>query len=416
MSFTFFIARRYLFSRKSHHAINIISWISVLGVAVGTMALVCAMSVFNGFQDLVSTLYTSFDPELKVVPAKGHCFAADDSRVLQLRQLPGVQTVTAALEQQALVVKGGQQLVITLKGVEDNYLQHLDSARVFYGDGHHLQLQEAGDRQYGVPGYVLADKYLELQPAFSSDTTQLHLYVPRPGEKIARFDQDAFRHDSLLFAGQVFVVNQQKYDANYMLCSLPFVQQLCTMQGQVSQLDIKVAAGSSIDKVQQRASALLGSDFRVLNRREQQPEVFNIYNIEKLITFLLLAFILFVASFNIVGSLSMLMIDKKADVRTLRNLGCSEQQICRLFRLEGMMINVAGAVLGVLLGLALCWAQQTFGLIAMGEQEGDFIVNSYPVSVKWLDVVLVFLTVLLVGYLVTRIATRKKTIRKILNT
>jgi lipoprotein-releasing system permease protein len=393
MNFPFFIARRYLFSKKSHNAINIISGISVVGVAVATMALVCTLSVFNGFHDLVASLFTAFDPQLRITLAEGNTIAANDARLQQLRKLPCVAVYTPVMEGQAMVVTGGQQHMVTIMGVADNFSKQTRIEEILYGDGSFVL--HADVLEYGVPGLQLAAK-MGLSVDFSEP---LQVYAPKRGERMNMANPlSSLNHQELQSPGVVFQVQQNKYDANYIITSLGFAQKLFDQQGHISSAEIKLRKGTSLSQAKKEISTLLGEQFSVQDRYEQQDEVFRIMRIEKFISYLFLTFILLVACFNIIGSLSMLMIEKKLDVQTLRSLGATDRQICRIFMFEGRMISLAGAVTGLLLGLLLCWLQQEYGLITMGDSEGSFIVEAYPVSVHLGDLALIFLTVLLVGW------------------
>ena len=396
MNYELFIARRYLFAKKSHHAINIISGISVLGVAVATMAMVVTLSVFNGFQDLVADLFTAFDPELLVTPKDGQTISAKDPALLELKKSDVVEVYTPVLEGQALVVEGGKQQVVTIKGVADNITKQGHIEDILYGDGHFCL--HADILEYGVLGIQLAQQ-LGL-PAFFENPLQV--YAPKPGERVNIGNPlSSFNHDELQSPGVVFMVRQAKYDANYILTSHGFAQRIFDREGKVSSVELKLKNGSdaNVKKAKQQLQALLGERFKVQDRYEQQNDVFRVMRIEKLISYLFLSFILLVACFNIIGSLSMLMIDKKQDIQTLRSLGATDSQICTVFRLEGHIISLAGALLGLVLGGILCWVQQKYGLVTMGESEGSFIIETYPVSVYWTDIILILVTVLAVGWL-----------------
>lgn len=396
MNYELFIARRYLFAKKSHHAINIISGISVLGVAVATMAMVVTLSVFNGFQDLVADLFTAFDPELLVTPKDGQTISAKDSALLELKKSDAVEVYTPVLEGQALVVEGGKQQVVTIKGVADNITKQGHIEDILYGDGHFCL--HADILEYGVLGIQLAQQ-LGL-PAFFENPLQV--YAPKPGERVNIGNPlSSFNHDELQSPGVVFMVRQAKYDANYILTSLGFAQRIFDREGKVSSVELKLKDGSNsnVKKIQKQLQAQLGERFEIKNRYEQQNDVFRVMRIEKLISYVFLSFILLVACFNIIGSLSMLMIDKKQDIQTLRSLGANDSQICTVFRLEGHIISLAGALLGLVLGGVLCWVQQKYGLVTMGESEGSFIIETYPVSVYWTDIILILVTVLAVGWL-----------------
>lgn len=393
MNFPFYIARRYLFSKKSTHVINIISGISVVGVAVATMALVVTLSVFNGFHDLVASLLTSFDPQIEIVPTKGKTAPADDPILTKICNLPQVDVATESVEDQAMAIYKGRQAMIKVKGVEDNFseLSHIND--ILYGDGEFSL--HAANLQFGVVGIRLADNL-----GMTADWDgQLKIYAPkREGQLDLMNPTEGFVEDSVISPGVVFSVKQARYDRDYVLTSIPFARNLFGQQGMLSQLEIRLKPGSDLDAVKAEMQKIAGSKYRVLDRMEQQADTFKIMKIEKFIAYIFLTFILAVACFNIIGSLSMLIIDKKNDVVTLRNMGASDKQIVRIFLFEGRMISAIGAILGILVGLLLCWLQQVYGLVSLGRSSGSFIVDAYPVSVHPEDIIIIFITVLAVGF------------------
>lgn len=393
MNFPFYIARRYLFSKKSTHVINIISGISVVGVAVATMALVVTLSVFNGFHDLVASLLTSFDPQIEIVPTKGKTAPADDPILTKIRNLPQVDVATESVEDQAMAIYKGRQAMIKVKGVEDNFseLSHIND--ILYGDGEFSL--HAANLQFGVVGIRLADNL-----GMTADRDgQLKIYAPkREGQLDLMNPTEGFVEDSVISPGVVFSVKQARYDRDYVLTSIAFARNLFGQQGMLSQLEIRLKPGSDLDAVKAEMQKIAGSKYRVLDRMEQQADTFKIMKIEKFIAYIFLTFILAVACFNIIGSLSMLIIDKKNDVVTLRNMGASDKQIVRIFLFEGRMISAIGAILGILVGLLLCWLQQVYGLVSLGRSSGSFIVDAYPVSVHPEDIIIIFITVLAVGF------------------
>ena len=394
MNFPFFIARRYLFSKKSTHAINVISAISVIGVAVATMALVVTLSVFNGFHDMVASFFTSFDPQLKIVPMKGKTVAADDPRLAKVRQLDEVEVAMESVEDQALAVYQGRQAMVNIKGVEPSFeqLTHIDE--ILLGDGQ-FELR-AADMFYGIPGVRLAE---QLGTGYTYEEP-IKIYAPRrEGQLNMANPLDGLVEDELYSPGVIFNVKQSRYDKSYILTDIAFARRVFEQQGMLSALELRLKPGSNFDRVKSEIQAIVGEEFAVRDRFEQQDDTFKIMKIEKLIAYLFLTFILMVACFNIIGSLSMLIIDKKDDVVTLRNLGASDRQIVRIFLFEGRMISAIGAVIGIGIGLLLCWAQQTYGIVKLGSSSGSFIINAYPVSVHPEDVVLIFVTVLVVGFL-----------------
>lgn len=403
MNFPFFIARRYVFSKKSTNAINVISAISVVGVAVGTMALVIVLSVFNGFHDLVASFFTNFDPQIELVPTQGKTAPADDPVLDQIRKMPEVSVHTDVLEDQGLAVYGDRQQMVTVMGVDDNFTQLTNIGDILYGDGE-FSLQ-AANLFYAIPGIRLAQD-MGLGARFEG---YLKLYAPvRRGQITELADpSEGFVVDSLISPGVVFAVNQAKYDRDHIICSIGFARRLFDQDGMLSSLQIRLKPGSDLGAVKKQMRKIVGSKYKVLDRFEQQSDTFNIMQIEKVLAYVFLTFILMVACFNIISSLSMLIIDKKADAATLRNLGATDKQIRSIFLFEGRIISAIGAVVGILLGLLLCWLQQEFGLVHMGDSAGSFVVNAYPVSVHYDDVAIVFVTVLLIGWAAAWIPTRK---------
>lgn len=394
LNLPFFIARRYLFSKKSTNAINVISIISMVGVAVATMALVIVLSVFNGFHDLVASFFTNFDPQLEVVPVKGKVAAADDAVFMKIRQLPEVDMVSECVQDQALAFYNGQQAMVNIMGVDDNFARMTRIQKILYGDGD-FSLQ-AANLEYGVPGIRLAQT-LGMGARWDGF---LKIYAPQREGQLTDMASpaDGFVTDSLISPGVVFAVNQAKYDRDYLITSIAFARRLFFRQGMVSKLMVKLKPGTDLDAAKRKIKNLAEGRFNVLDRFEQHADTFRIMQVEKVLAYLFLSFILVVACFNIIGSLSMLIIEKKKDVQTLRNLGATDRTLTRVFLFEGRMISALGAVVGILLGLLLCWLQQEFGLVPMGDSSGTFVVNAYPMSVHYSDVLIVFITVLAVGW------------------
>ena len=374
MSFPFYIARHYLFSKKSTHAINVISLISVIGVAVATMALVVVLSGFNGFSDLVASFFTNFDPQLKVEASKGKTIAADNPLLHKIKTLPSIEVATECVADQALATYQGKQIMVTVKGVAENFDSLTNISHILIGDGT-FKLNIA-NLDYGILGIGVAQ---QLNTGIDWKN-YLHIYAPqRKGQYDASNPMNAFVADSLLSPKSIF--------------------QVFNRQGEITSLELRLKAGEDIDKVKGEIEHIVGNQLVVKDRYEQQADTFNIMRIEKLFAYAFLTFILMVACFNIIGSLSMLMIDKKNDVQTLRNLGASDKQINQVFLFEGRMISAAGAIIGIAVGLFLCWLQQTYGLVKLGNQAGNFVVNAYPISVHPWDIVAIFATVIVVGWI-----------------
>ena len=396
MNLSFYIAKRYLFSKKSHNAINVISGVSVCGVALATLALVCTLSVFNGFQDLVATFFTAFDPELKITAASGKVFDAYDERIEKLRKLSEIEVFSESLEDNAMVQYNGKQAMVVIKGVEDNFNQLTAIDSILYGRGEMVLYDEIVD--FAIPGVeltsILGTGIRFLDP--------LEVYAPKRGTQInVANPASSFNVSYLHSSGLVFAVNQQKYDASYIITSLKFARDLFQYDTQVSSIELKMKEGVDTDAFAHKIGGILGNDFVVQNRYEQQADTFRIMQVEKLISYVFLTFILLVACFNVIGSLSMLIIEKKNDVVTLRGLGADDRLISRIFLFEGCLISFLGALVGVVLGLTLCLVQQEFGILPLGSgaNAGAFVVDAYPVSVHWQDVLLILVTVLVIGFL-----------------
>lgn len=393
MSLASTIARRYLFAKKSTNAINIISGISVIGVVVATMALIIVLSVFNGFHDLVASFLTAFDPQIEITPAKGKSAPADDPLLLKIKELPQVDVSTECVEDQALAVFNGRQKMVRIKGVEDNFQYLTNIKSILYGDGEFTL--HAADLEYGIPGIRVATD-MGLGAYWNG---YLKIYAPqREGQLDMMNPESAFAVDSLMATGCVFSVKQAKYDKQYILTSIAFARRLFYRQGEITSLSLRLKPGNDIDKVKDEVKKIVGDKYKVKDRFEQQEDTFRIMQIEKILAYVFLTFILVIACFNIIGSLSMLIIDKKDDVATLRHLGASDSLIQRIFLIEGSLISIVGAFIGTGLGLLICLLQQELGLVKMGSSSGSFVVDAYPLSVHYSDVTIVFFTVIIIGF------------------
>lgn len=391
MNLSFYIARRYLFSKKSHNAINIISMVSVCGVIVATIALVCALSVYNGFNDLVASLFSNFDPELKVTPRKGKVFDPDAPEVQEMKKLPGIASFSEVLQDNALIRYGDRQGVAMLKGVDENYerLTRIDSILI---DGTFRLKDEIVS--YANAGIGLAFS-LGINAGFVSP---MEIYAPKRDERVNMANPASSFNMEYAYIGSVFRTDQQVYDDSYLIVPLSLARSLFDYEREVSAIELKVS-GRDVDGVKKEVRRVLGDAYVVQDRFEQQEASFKMMQVEKWMTFLILTFILAIALFNVVGSLSMLMIEKQDDARTLRNMGADDGLIRWIFLFEGWMISGLGALIGIVIGVALCLLQQTFGFIQLGEASGTFIIDAYPVRVVPSDILAVFLTVVAIGFL-----------------
>lgn len=392
MNLPFYIARRYLFAKKSHNAINIISTVSVCGVVVATVAMVCTLSVYNGFKGLTTTLFSIFDPELKITSAAGKVFTPEGEAFTAVKALPDVALYSCSLEENALVRYGDRQEVAILKGV-DTVFQRIADIDTAIIDGE-FRLEE-GDTRYGVLGIGLSYA-LGVNAAFAHP---IELFMPKRNETVNLANPAASAHVEYVYIGGIYRINQTVYDEGFMLVPLHLLREMLDYENEVSAIEIKTAVGANIETVKKKICSLLGNDYIVQDRFEQQQATFKMVQIEKWVTFLMLCFILIMSLFNVLGSLAILMIEKEEDILKLRSLGADNNLINRIFLFEGWMISLFGAVLGVLIGLGLCFVQQRYGLIALGSAAGAFIVDAYPVEVEWSDVIVIFLTVVSTGLL-----------------
>lgn len=390
MNLPFYIARRYLFSKKSHNAINIISMVCVCGVVVATIAVVCALSVYNGFNDLVAGMFSSFDPELKISPRTGKVFDPTTAEFQKVKQLPDIAWFGEVLQDNALVRYHDRQDIAVIKGVDENF-SHLTLIDSILIDGSFILKDEVAD--YATLGVGLSAK-LGAKPGFASP---LEIYVPKRDEKVNLSNPASSFNQEYAYIGGVFLINQQVYDEGYMILPISLVRQLLKYDKEVSSIELKLADGVDISSAKKQIKVLLGDRFIVQDRYEQQEASFKMMQVEKWMTFLILSFILAIALFNVVGSLSMLMIEKKDDVRTLQNMGADDKLVRRIFLFEGWMISGFGAVIGIMIGLVLCLLQQHFGFIKLGQTAGAFVIDAYPVRVVFTDLLVAFITVAAIG-------------------
>lgn len=398
MNLSFYIAKRYLLGKKSQNAINIISGISILGITTGTMALVIVLSVFNGFDSVVKTLFNTFDPELEISATEGKTFVPDPHTSQSILDLPGVAAMSEVLEENVLLLYNDRQHIATIKGVDEAYqdVTGLDTM-VFEGT---MKLKDQ-NREYAVVGqgvaYMLGVGLSFIDPlwVYTIDR-KAKINMSNPEESIRR---------DFLYPSGIFIV-ESDIDSRYVFTDLDFVRELLSYPKEVSFLELRLNPEFPPDQVQEEIAELLGDGFQVKNREQQNELFYRVMRSEKWAIFLILTFILIIASFNIIGSLSMLIIDKKKDILTLRNMGASNSLIEKIFLVEGWLISAIGSISGLLLGTTISWIQQRFGLIKL-TGSGSFIIDSYPVHIEAVDILLIWITVLLIGFFAARYPVRQ---------
>ena len=402
MNFPLFIAKRYLFKKKSINIVNIISYVSLFGITIGTASLVLMLSVFNGFEDLILDMYNSFDPHLKITKNKGKTFHSEDIKHL-LNNKKEILYFAEVLEEKVLLKNGEKEYIATVKGVSKYYreMTNLDSLIV---EGKYFENFKSSN--VALVGQGLA---FHLSIGVNNIFEQLKVFVPDRGNKTLLNPSTAFKISSVMPTG-IFSL-QTDYDSKYIITPITFLQQLINKE-EISAIEIKLVNKNIMLKMQELLQSELGVEFIVQNQLEQHKFLYKILNSEKLAVFLILVFILLVATFNIIGSLSMLMLDKKKDIQILWNLGAKQKSIQKIFFNEGILLIIIGSILGIFLGLLLAYLQMRFKLIGMGE--GNFIIDSYPVAIHYTDLILVELTVLVIGIIASWYPSRIL-VRKLIN-
>ena len=384
------IALRYLVAKKKQNAINIVSGVSCMAVAVVTAAMICVLSVMNGFADKIEEMFSQFDPELRIVPSSGKTLVLSDS-LLNVLHEQDIDIIAPTIEETALVEFRGKQVPAILKGVDTTYreLTHID--RIIF-DGDFAVWDGAFERC--VMGLGLANT-LGIGARFISP---IHLYAPKRVGRVNMLRPDENFHQAGLFIAGIFAVNQAKYDDQYMLVSLPLTRELFEYgEQEATAVELRLKPGASLRRTQKSLQSKLGSNYTILNRYEQQEDFFRIQMVEKWLTALLLVFILLIATLNSISSLSMLILDKKEDIRILNTLGADEAMIRRLFLIEGWLISAFGALFGTLLGLLVCGIQQHWGILRLGNG-ANYVLSAYPVHIMASDILLVLAVVLLLGW------------------
>jgi lipoprotein-releasing system permease protein len=388
MKLSLYIAKRYLFAKKSRNAINVISAISVAGVTVGTMALITILSVFNGLEEMVKTIFSTSDPEIRITPVKGKVFSPDTLMLTRLSAVDGVEVYAETLEETALLRYDERQYIATVKGVSMNYAQvtQLDTA-MWDGD---FTLKGENGRPYAVAGLGVAN-FLGMRLNFVSPLT---IYMPDRTARLSTNPDNAFTRKYIFLSG-IFAV-EQEFDSKYVFLPIDFARELLDYTDEVSSIEVKIKPGSDEKKTQKAIKEVVGDSFLVQNRYEQQEMFYRVMKAERLAIYVILTFILIIASFNIIGSLTMLMIEKERDIDILRSLGADNRLIKKIFIYEGWMISFIGTIIGLIIGALLCAAQEHFGIVKLAGE--SLLIDAYPVRMKIIDFFIVAGTVLAIGY------------------
>lgn len=402
--FSLRVALRYLFSKKTHNAVNIISLISVVGVAIATMAIVCVLSVFNGFEDVAARSLSRFDPQLKITPLKGKVISNADSLALIINNIDGVKKALPSIEEQAFAITNNKQMPVNIKAVANDYAQVYDiDSTIIDGD---FMLKD-NDCSYTTISVGAAIK-LQTRPNIYD---YLCVYVPTRTGKINPANPiTAFCVDSLIISG-VFQVNQPEYDADHIIIPLENARTLLEYTTEASAIDISINDNHNISDIALKIAAIIGNEYSIKDRHAQQEQSFKMISIEKWITFLMLAFILVIASFNIISTLSMLVIEKDDNIVTFNALGATRKMITRIFMIEGWLISTVGGVFGIIIGVGLCLAQQWGNFIKLNGDPSQLVIDAYPVRVEFTDLFVVLALVVIVGFItsqITSIFTRQR--------
>ncbi|GAA4309805.1 ABC transporter permease [Nibribacter koreensis] len=397
MNVALFIAKRYFFTKKKRNIINIISIIAMIGVGVGTMALIVVLSVFNGLEDLIRSLYGKFDPEIKITSVEGKSFETDAAFLERIRKTPGVVLLTEVIEDNALLRYNDRQMVVKVKGVSDNYHKQnqIDSAIV---DGDHRL--KRGEQQYALIGRGVQYQ-LSIRP--ENPFSPLQFMYPKAGKKVTLNPENAFRQLGIQ-AGGVFAIERQ-YDDQYVFVPLDFAQELLGYENKRTALEVKADSPGNIDKVKNALQEKLGPAFQVQNSEEQHVSLLRAVKVEKLFVFVTFTFVLLIASINIFFSLSMLVLDKQKDIAILASMGADPGTIRKIFLLEGAIVAFTGAVVGLVIGGGICWAQQTFGIVSMGMTTS--VVEAYPVLMRVEDFLFTAAAIIVITLLVSIRPARK---------
>jgi len=393
MHLPFFIAKRYLISKKSHNLINVISIISVVGLLVGTMALIVVLSVFNGFEDVIKSLYFTFDADLQISPVKGKTIHYKTFPHAKISELEGVRGISEIVEEDALLKYSNKQYIARIKGVSASFV---DLSRIDTMVVNGAFILKEGNSSFAVVGAGVAWS-LDIYPQNISNL--LSIFVPKRGNASSFNFSNAFNSEAVHPTG-VFSI-QQEFDEKYVFVPISFARELLDYTDEVTSVEIRFQPGVDGDRVQHEIRSIVGNDYYVKNRFQQNESLFKILRSEKTAIFFILLFILILSSFNMIGSLSILIVEKNRDIGILASMGADLKLIRSIFITEGMLITIVGSVLGLLIGFVVLYLQQNYGLLQLGGGDGAFVISAYPVKIQFIDFVYVFATVLVIGIVAT---------------
>jgi lipoprotein-releasing system permease protein len=388
LNLSLFIAKRYLISKKSNHAINVISWISIIAISLTTAALVIVLSAMNGLTGIVADLYNAIEPDLKITSVNSKYILNRMDIERQIKLIPEINAISYSLEENALIKLDDKQAVVNIKGVDANF-KNLTRFDTVVKEGEYRF--EYNNQFYGVFGKGIANK---LGINVNDFISPISIFAPKRGKFEGINPDDAFTKINVSPAG-IFSLNDD-FDYKYVLIDLKAAQTLFDCGDEINMIEINVKDKSNIDKIQQQLKNSLGENYNVKNKYEANDVLFKTLEIEKLWVFLILSFILIIATFNIIGSLTMLIIEKKKDIKTFYNMGADQQFIKSIFMKEGLLITFVGAISGLIIGLAVCMIQQQFHVITFDDQS---VISYYPIRVEFKDMISILGVVMLIGFL-----------------
>ncbi|MDR1758511.1 MAG: ABC transporter permease [Bacteroidales bacterium] len=386
-----FIAKRYLFAKKQHHIVNIIAWISIAGISVSTAALVIVLSVFNGMETLVQQSFNSFNPDLCVTPAKGKSFALDTVPLALVRQIPSVMQIEEVVSDLVLAEYEHRQVMLHLKGVPANYVKHRQMEKILI-DGNYRMGNDIG------AGIVIGAGAAGLMQINLNSLEGVCCYYPNRMSRNLLPGTGTLNSRTLLPSG-VFSTNAPRYDEQFAFCDLQVARELMQYENEVTALEIQLQPHASLDKTREKVKQCLGKNYEVKDRYQQEEILYKSIKAEKWIIFFILAFIVLVSAFNILGTMGMLMVEKRKDLLIYRSMGASVKFTGKIFMVEGMFVALIGGMFGLFLGTIICALQQQFHFISLGNGGASYIVNYYPVKILFPDLLLTFLLVLVISFI-----------------